>query len=76
MAMVDSGEVLTWPELGGQLVDKHSTGGVGDKTTLVLLRGWQQPVLESRKCPAADWSHTGGTLDKLSAIPGFRFRLE
>ncbi|TNE87753.1 MAG: thymidine phosphorylase [Deltaproteobacteria bacterium] len=69
--MTDSGDVLTWPE-GPELIDKHSTGGVGDKVSLVLAPVWaalgkRVPMISGRGL-----GHTGGTLDKLEAIPGFR----
>lgn len=71
-AMLDSGSRLTWPDDGRNRVDKHSTGGIGDKTSLVLAPllaecGLQVPMLSGRGL-----GPTGGTLDKLEAIPGFR----
>ena len=73
MAMRDSGTVLNWKSLNlnGPVVDKHSTGGVGDVTSLMLgpmvaACGGYVPMISGRGL-----GHTGGTLDKLEAIPGF-----
>ncbi|HDL6509395.1 TPA: thymidine phosphorylase [Yersinia enterocolitica] len=73
MAMRDSGTVLNWKSLNlnGPMVDKHSTGGVGDVTSLMLgpmvaACGGYVPMISGRGL-----GHTGGTLDKLEAIPGF-----
>ncbi|HHR5858851.1 TPA: thymidine phosphorylase [Providencia alcalifaciens] len=73
LAMRDSGSVLNWKSLNlnGPLVDKHSTGGVGDVTSLMLgpmvaACGGYVPMISGRGL-----GHTGGTLDKLEAIPGF-----
>lgn len=69
-AMRDSGDVLSW-DLPGPVVDKHSTGGIGDCTSLVLAPalaacGVYVPMISGRGL-----GHTGGTLDKLDAIPGY-----
>lgn len=70
-AMRDSGQVLHW-DLPGPVVDKHSTGGIGDSTSLLLAPalaacGAYVPMISGRGL-----GHTGGTLDKLEAIPGYR----
>ena len=76
LAMRDSGEVLAWPDDPRPVVDKHSTGGVGDKVSLVLAPllaalGFRVPMISGRGLGI-----TGGTLDKLESIPGFNTRLE
>jgi pyrimidine-nucleoside phosphorylase len=75
LAMRDSGEKFSPARLGKQAVDKHSTGGVGDKTSFLIAPlaaacGVSVPMISGRAL-----GHTGGTLDKLEAIPGFRTAL-
>ena len=74
-AMLDSGRVFDWTALGRPSADKHSTGGIGDKISLVLAPlvaacGVIVPMVSGRGL-----GHTGGTLDKLESIPGFRTTL-
>lgn len=75
-AMTQSGAVLQWPGDGGELVDKHSTGGVGDKVSLVLAPLWAELGLRVPMISGRGLGHTGGTLDKLEAIEGYRCDLE
>ncbi len=76
LAMANSGSKLNLISPGKIFVDKHSSGGVGDKTTLII-----GPMVAACGVPVAKMSgrglgHTGGTIDKLSAIPGFRVEME
>lgn len=70
--MRDSGDVLQWPELDAPVVDKHSSGGVGDKVSLMLApmlaaAGVYVPMISGRGL-----GHTGGTLDKFDSVPGYQ----
>ncbi len=74
-SMLNSGQVLNFSELPAAKVDKHSTGGVGDKTSLIIAPiaaagGLYVPMISGRGL-----GHTGGTLDKLESIPGFNVNL-
>lgn len=76
MSMANSGDTIDLSGFGNLTVDKHSTGGVGDKTTLIVA-----PIAASCGCVVAKMSgrglgHTGGTVDKLESIPGYKTSLE
>ena len=76
LAMAHSGDVLDLSRFGTTVVDKHSTGGVGDKVSIILL-----PIISSMGVPVAKMSgrglgFTGGTVDKMESIPGYRTNIE
>ncbi|CAG5119942.1 unnamed protein product, partial [Candidula unifasciata] len=74
--MKNSGSTLNWPaDWSGKLVDKHSTGGVGDKVSLILAPVLAAVDLKVPMISGRGLAHTGGTLDKLESIPGFSVSL-
>ncbi len=76
-AMRDSGETLSWDsEVSELIVDKHSTGGVGDKVSLILAPALAACGLKVPMISGRGLGHTGGTLDKLESIPGFSVELD
>ena len=75
-AMVQSGDQLSWTNMEGPFVDKHSTGGVGDKVSLVLAPLWAELGCRVPMISGRGLGHTGGTLDKLESIAGFRTDLD
>jgi pyrimidine-nucleoside phosphorylase len=70
-----SGEILTWESVDGITADKHSTGGVGDKTTLVIAPVVASCGVKMPKMSGRGLGHTGGTIDKLESIPNFNVEL-
>ena len=74
-SFIDSGEILDFSSISNCIADKHSTGGVGDKVTLVLIPILASLGVYSAKLSGRGLGFTGGTIDKLESIPGFRVEL-
>jgi pyrimidine-nucleoside phosphorylase len=75
MSMRDSGERLNWPQFRGSVVDKHSTGGIGDKISIPLAPALAACQLKVPMMSGRGLGITGGTLDKLESIPGYKTQL-
>src|SRR6056297_741976 len=75
ITMLNSGDKVSLDKINGKKIDKHSTGGVGDKTTLTLAPMVASLGLTVSKLSGRGLGHTGGTIDKLESIPGFKTSL-